>query len=262
VRVPAAWNDLVGLKTTHGLLPLDGVVPLCPRFDTIGPIVRSVEDAALLLAAIGGQPAPDLAEPPSSLSLFVLEDPEIGPNRDATQAAFEAALGRIAAAGARLGRGALPGAGASLPLAPCVFTAEAYGVWRQAIEASPDRMFAAVRDRFRLGAAFSAADYVDAWRQLDAHRAAYAAATAGYDAVLMPTTANLPPDVARLLAEPEHFAEENLLTLRNTRIANLLGLCALTLPTGTPHCGMMVMAAPGSEARLLRIGAALERALG
>ncbi|MBT6097877.1 MAG: amidase, partial [Marinovum sp.] len=48
VRIPAAWNDLVGLKTTAGSLPLDGVVPLCESFDTIGPLSKTVEDAALL----------------------------------------------------------------------------------------------------------------------------------------------------------------------------------------------------------------------
>ena len=52
VRVPAAWNNLVGLKTTHGLVSLKGIVPLCPSFDTIGPIVKSVEDAANVLSAI------------------------------------------------------------------------------------------------------------------------------------------------------------------------------------------------------------------
>ena len=77
----------------------------------------------------------------------------------------------------------------------------------------------------------------------------------------MPTVANLPPNVARLLADPEFFAAENLLALRNTRVANLMGLCALTLPTGAPSCGLMAMAGPGQEARLLRVGAALERSL-
>ena len=124
-----------------------------------------------------------------------------------------------------------------------------------------DALFALVRERFRAGGAFSAADFVDAWRRLDAHRAAWAEATAGYDAVLMPTAANLPPNVERLLAEPEFFVAENLLTLRNTRVGNLMGLCALTLPTGVPSCGLMAMAPAGAEARLLRIGAALERAL-
>ena len=89
----------------------------------------------------------------------------------------------------------------------------------------------------------------------------FSALAAGYDAVLLPTTANLPPKLERLLAEPDHYAAENLLALRNTNLANLLGLCALTLPAGVPSCGVMAMAQAGHDARLLRIGAALERAL-
>ncbi|MCE8458938.1 amidase, partial [Rhodovulum sulfidophilum] len=58
VRIPAVWNDLVGLKTTAGRISLKGVVPLCPKFDTVGPLTRNVEDAGLLLAALeGGRPA-------------------------------------------------------------------------------------------------------------------------------------------------------------------------------------------------------------
>ena len=60
VRIPSAWNDLVGLKTTSGRLSLDGVVPLAAKFDTVGPLCRTVEDAALTLSALEGRPAPDL----------------------------------------------------------------------------------------------------------------------------------------------------------------------------------------------------------
>ena len=61
VRLPAAWNDLVGLKTTSGRLSLAGVVPLAAKFDTIGPLTRTVEDAALVLAALEGRKPLDLA---------------------------------------------------------------------------------------------------------------------------------------------------------------------------------------------------------
>ncbi|MEL7027437.1 MAG: amidase family protein, partial [Pseudomonadota bacterium] len=54
VRIPAAWNDLVGLKTTHGFLSTKGVLPLCARFDTVGPLARSVEDASLAYTALVG----------------------------------------------------------------------------------------------------------------------------------------------------------------------------------------------------------------
>src|SRR6056297_2747976 len=60
VRIPAAWNDLVGLKTSFGRLPNEGVLPLCEKFDTVGPLARSVEDCALVLAALEGRRAADL----------------------------------------------------------------------------------------------------------------------------------------------------------------------------------------------------------
>jgi aspartyl-tRNA(Asn)/glutamyl-tRNA(Gln) amidotransferase subunit A len=83
----------------------------------------------------------------------------------------------------------------------------------------------------------------------------------GFDAVIMPTSPILPPNAKRLEEDGEYFVQENLMTLRNTRVGNLMGECSLTLPTGVPSCGIMLNAAPMSEARLLRIGAAAERAL-
>ncbi|MER2508404.1 MAG: amidase [Amaricoccus sp.] len=262
VRVPSAWNDLVGLKTTHGLLSLAGVVPLCPRFDTVGPLCRSVEDAALLLALLGG-PSTDLAGAVlSGARLLVLDDPALEPTRPEPRAAFEDAVSRLAAAGARVTRSAAPMIGEALALAPLLFAPEAYGIWGETIEARPDLMFVPVRERFRAGATVPAPDFVRGWRALDALRASYHAATAAYDAVLVPTAPNLPPNVDRLLSDAEYFATENLLTLRNTRIGNLLGGCSLTLPTGEPSCGVSLMAPPGAESRLLRLGAAAEGALG
>jgi aspartyl-tRNA(Asn)/glutamyl-tRNA(Gln) amidotransferase subunit A len=79
--------------------------------------------------------------------------------------------------------------------------------------------------------------------------------------VLMPTSPILPPDAARLMADPAYFAAENLLALRNTRVGNLLGACALTLPTGTPACGISVMAAPGRDIALSMLGISIEAAL-
>lgn len=262
VRVPAAWNDLAGLKTSFGRVPAEGVVPLCPRFDTIGPITRTVEDAGLLLSVLAGMPAPDLAAADArGLRFLVLDTSGHGETRAQPAAAFAGAVEALQEAGAVIETAAVPATDAALRLAPLVFAPEAYGVWGTTIEARPEAMFAPIRERFRSGAAVSAADYVDAWRQLDGHRAAYAAATAAYDAVLLPTVPILPPDVEALLADPALFAAENVLTLRNTRIGNMLGLAALTVPAGHPSCGLMAMAGPGDDRRLLRIGAAIEAAL-
>ena len=68
----------------------------------------------------------------------------------------------------------------------------------------------------------------------------------------------MPPNTERLLADEAYYTTENLLTLRNTRIANMLGLCALTLPTNTPSAGISLMVGPMEEDRLLRLGVAAE----
>ncbi|MFV0360321.1 amidase [Tropicimonas sp.] len=262
VRVPSAWNDLVGLKTTSGRLSLRGVVPLCPRFDTVGPLCRSVEDAALMLAILeGGRPVDLTGASLAGMRFLSLSEETIGAARDVPRAAFGGALERLAAAGARIETATIPAVPDALALAPVIFATEAYGTWRDEIEARPERMYPPVLERFRGGRNFSGPDYVAAWQKLDTLRSEYLARTAGYDAVLLPTCPNLPPDAARLGADPAYFAEENLLTLRNTRIGNMMGLCALTLPTGVPSAGLMLMAPPMAEERLLRVGAAAEAAL-
>lgn len=262
VRVPSVWNDLVGLKTTAGRVSLAGAVPLAARFDTIGPLARTVEDAALAFALLDGTPAPDLRGATLTGARFlVLETVALDDLDAAASRGFDRAIAALARAGARIERGALPGVAEAMDLAGILFTAETWATWGAAIDADPDLMFAPVRERFRAGQVHKAADYVAAWQRLDALRADYAAATAGYDAVLVPTAPTLPPRIDALLADHGYFAAINLKTLRNTRIGNLMGLAVLTLPTGEPMTGVSLMVRRGDEARLLRLGAAAEAAL-
>lgn len=262
VRIPAAWNDLVGLKTTHGRLTLEGVVPLALKFDTIGPLCRSVEDAALLTAALEGSKAPDLRGATLKGRRFaILKTVMMDGLRDEPKAAFALAVKRLEAAGAVIETIEVPAVQQALDVSGSLMTSEAYGLWRDVIEAAPEKMYAEILRRFRLGAEHSGPDYVSAWAKLDAARTEYDQAVAGYDAILAPTAPVLPPNLARLIAEPEYYVTENLLALRNTRIGNLLGLCALTLPTGTPSCGLMLMGPPDFDNAILRLGAAAEAAL-
>jgi len=262
VRIPAAWNDLVGLKTSHGRLSTRGVVPLVESFDTVGPLTRTVGDAALLFAALEGRRPADLAG--ASLRgtrLMVLQTVALEECRDLPLSAFRHAVGRLADAGAEIVDGAVPELAEAMAMAGILFTTEAYAIWRDTIEAAPDRMYPPIRERFRLGAGHSGADFIAAWRRLREIRAIWADRVAGYDAVLAPTAAILPPDAARLQTDADYLAQENLLALRNTRIGNLMGLPALTLPTGTPSTGIMFMGASMAEERLLRLGSAAEAAL-
>lgn len=262
VRVPSAWNDLVGLKTTAGRLPLGGVVPLAARFDTVGPLARTVEDCALMLAALeGGRPADLRGAHLKGARLAVLETEVLDDLRDAPGAAFRSASERLQAAGAAVDRVAAPEVAEAMPMSGILYTAEAYGTWADVIEASPEKMFAPILQRFRQGREYSAADYVAAWHRLEALRGGWRIRFAGYDAVIMPTVPNLPPDAARLMEDDTYYVTENLMTLRNTRVANLMGLPAISLPTGVPSCGIMLCGAAFGEERLLRLAAAAEAAL-
>ena len=262
VRIPAAWNDLVGLKTSVGSLPMRGAVPLCERFDTIGPLAHSVEDCAHLYAAMSGALVTDLdGAALAGKRLAVLETVALDDIRDRPAKGFEDAVARLGRAGAQVTRITAPEVAEALGLAATLFTAEAYGIWRDTIEAAPEKMFSRILERFRTGANVSAADYVAGWRRLEALRVIWRARTAGFDAVILSTSPILPPDANRLLTDDAYYVTENLLSLRNTRIGNLMGVSALTLPTSQPSCGISFMAGPGEEARLLRLGAAAERAL-
>jgi aspartyl-tRNA(Asn)/glutamyl-tRNA(Gln) amidotransferase subunit A len=262
VRVPAAWNDLVGLKTSHGLLPMAGAVPLCEKFDTIGPIAHSVEDCAEILGVLQGCRAVDLTGARlAGARLGVLQTTALDDLRDAPARGFDDAMARLTRAGASLHPVEAPEVAEAMALAAMLFTAEAYGIWETTIEAAPEKMFPPILERFRSGARVAAKDYVAGWRRLTALRKIWAERVAGFDAVILPTSPILPPDANRLLTDHDYFVCENLAALRNTRIANLMDACALTLPTSQPSCGVMLMGATKGEGALLRLGAAAEMAL-
>lgn len=262
IRLPAAWNGLVGFKPTHGAISGEGVVPLCLRFDTAGPIARTVEDCALLFSALTRGPEIDLSETPNrKLRLLVLEGIPFDGAREAPVAAFEDAVKRLEKAGAHISRATVPAVAEVFKLAGTVFAPEAYGIWREQIEASPELMYPLILERFRGGRDTLATDYVQAWIRLEQLRRDWAVAVAGYDAVIVPTAPLLPPDAEKLLADEDFFVSENLLALRNTRIGNFMGLPAITLPTGQPACGIMLMGRAGGDRALLVTASEAEAAL-
>jgi aspartyl-tRNA(Asn)/glutamyl-tRNA(Gln) amidotransferase subunit A len=261
VRVPAAWNDLVGLKTGWGSLPMAGVVPLAPSFDTIGPLTRTVEDAALIWAALAGRHPPDLTGARLlGTRLLVLADLDTDAVADTPRRGFDRALGALAAAGARIERASLPEIADVMALSGILYATEAYGTWRTPMEAQPELVFPMILQRFRGGRDRDGADYAAARAEMARLRDRFAAAVAGFDALLAPTVPVLPP-FAEDLADEEYYIRINLQALSHTRIGNLMAQTALTLPTGVAMTGIMLMAPHGAEARLLRLGAAAEAAL-
>ncbi|MEP2530269.1 amidase family protein [Shimia sp.] len=262
VRIPSAWNDLVGLKTTSGRISNTGVVPLCRSFDTVGPLCRTVEDAALMLAILEGGRAPDLRNADLKGARFaVLETVALDEMREAPMAGFENAVSKIRLAGAEIRVIKAPEVARAMELTGVLYTSEAYGEWREEIEEAPHLMFDQILERFRAGLSFAGPDYVAGWNRLNEFRQRWSARVAGFDAVLMPTSPILPPNAERLMTDQDYYVNENLLALRNTRIGNLMGSCGVSLPTGIPSCGLMMLGLPMQEERLLRLAAAAEVAL-
>jgi aspartyl-tRNA(Asn)/glutamyl-tRNA(Gln) amidotransferase subunit A len=266
VRIPAGWNGLAGLKTTAGAISCEGVVPLSTTLDTVGPLCRTVEDCGLLYAAMAGlaQAVPT----PATLSgtRFLIPETTVLDDCDAeVAAAFEAALGALAASGATLTRAPVPEFAEAFDVAArlsAIVTTEGWRIWGETIEANPGVMYPLIEQRFRAGSGGSVEGDHAALAEF-ARLSQAVQGRIGTDGImLMPTAPCLPPLVAKLLADDQYFAKRNLLALRNTRLGNLLTLSALTVPTAAPMVGLMLVAGPGQEDRLLALGQAMEGVVG
>ena len=138
---------------------------------------------------------------------------------------------------------------------------EAYAEWRDEIEASPELMYEKILQRFLGGRDVLASDYLKAKSDLEVFKRMYVNKVSEFDAVILPTCPILPPNLERLKSDNGYYVSQNLMALRNTRIANLLGICALTIPTNHPSCGVSIMALPNMEEKLLKLGRAAELAI-
>jgi len=266
VRIPAAWNGLAGLKTTAGAIPTAGVVPLSTTLDTVGPLCRTVEDCGLLHAVLAGLPPEVPAPADLNGARFLIPGTVVLEGCDAqVTTAFEAALDTLAEAGATLSRAPVPEFAEAFDIAARlspIVTTEGWRLWGETIEANPGVMFGLIEQRFRAGRGGSVATDREALAEFARLSLALQARMAEHGPMLMPTAPCLPPPVAELLADEEHFTRRNLLALRNTRLGNLLTLSALTVPTASPMTGLMLVAGPGREACLLALGQAIERLVG
>ena len=262
VRIPSAWNDLVGFKTTHGLISSKGVVPLCAGFDTAGPLCTSVADAWVITAIMAGY-APEMPEekPINQCHFLVNETITLDELGDDQRIGFEIAVEALESAGAKVSKAPIPECNDILPLGPILFPYEAWQQWGAEIEANPGVMFEPVENRFRSGIDVTRDQYEQAWRQMMEIRSRYNARTKDYDAVLAPTVAIAPPDIRELMADYDLFSATNMMALRNTRFFNMFGNCALSLPTSRPASGLMVAAQGGQDKHLASIGLAIEKTL-
>ena len=283
IRIPAALCGIVGLKPTFGRVSCHGVVPLCPSFDHVGPLARTVADAALLLGATSGRdprdaatvrvPVPDyrraLRKP---LRRFRLGRPReyFWEKLDAeVRGVVEAAARSFEESGAEIEEVALPHVAESVEPSAQIALAEARH-FHETAGYFPTRAAdysEEVRKRLEKGAGVRAVDYLKALEARKVVQADFAAAFARVDAIFAPTVPVAAPCIGeeRVNIGSEEESVRSAL-LRLNRPANLTGLPAISIPCGFTRAGLPVglqlIGRAFDEATLLRVAYAYEQAAG
>jgi len=275
IRIPAALCGLTGLKPTYGLVSLHGAVPLSTTLDSLGPLAHTVDDAALVTAAMAGADVNDpatLAAPRFDAHAVLARTPDLRGMRIAVLAAeqfpwavdaevmsaHERVLEVLRGEGAILETVALPLDFADLMVRNGrIIAAEAYALHRAYIEDEALDIDPWVRKRVISGKSIGAADYIDELSYRRHASARFAQWMRGRAALLTPTSP--------ITAVPIDAVDESTTPLAAfTRPVNYLGACALSLPCGLSSEGLpvasQIIGAPFEEATIVDIGRAFQRA--
>jgi aspartyl-tRNA(Asn)/glutamyl-tRNA(Gln) amidotransferase subunit A len=281
IRIPAAHCGIVGLKPTYGRVSRAGALALSWSLDHVGPLTRSVGDAALVLAAIAG-PDPDdpttIGLPPlgvagdadvRGLRVGVLAAAPFAPLVAEQAAALEAAGRLLAELGVELEHVSIPGLEHVNTTEFAIVAAEAASYHEATLARTPELIGDDVRGLLETGLLLPASVYLRAQRTRRALQDAFARCFAEHrlDAVLAPTVPGLAQGVDELEYTFPDGTREGVIDalVRTTAPHNLTGLptVALPIPDGSPLPGSVQLAArPYDEPTALRLALALERAAG
>lgn len=265
IRIPAAFAGIAGFKPTQARVPREGALPLSYTLDTLGPLAASVEDCARADAVLAGeawQPLP--ARQVAGLRIGVPRGWLLSESEPAVLAAFEQALQRLSAAGARLADLRLDPwlqAPALLQQNGTLSAAEAAHIHHALLESAPGQLDPRVLARIRPGQSIPAPHYVGVLQARAQLQRDFDAQVQDVELLALPTVPILPPRIADLQHDDAAFMAANGLVLRNPSVFNFLDLPALSLPmgqaTGLPF-GMMLVARRGHDRALLALAAAIE----
>jgi aspartyl-tRNA(Asn)/glutamyl-tRNA(Gln) amidotransferase subunit A len=265
-RIPAAFCGIVGYKPTARRIPISGVLPLAPSLDSIGPLAPSVACCAEIDAILAGDtPAAPVPARLDGLRLATPENMVLDGMDEIVGAAFDRALSRLSAAGARIERtrfaefDELPAVNARGGFA----AAEAYAWHRPLLATRGSGYDPRIRVRIARGEHISAADYLDLVGARRRLISSFDRATAPYDCVLMPSVPIVAPRIADLNDE-RAYNSINMLILRNTALGNFFDRCSISVPChreGEAPAGLMLTGETMGDARLFAIAAAVEAAL-
>jgi len=280
VRVPAALCGIVGLKTTIGRISRAGVYPLSPTLDSVGPITRTVEDAALAFQAMQGHDGRDastrgvtpldtlrgLRDGVHGLRIAFCEttffddvDADVGlAVRDAAHV--------FRALGSPVGAMAIPEVAAAWaePKRPLLIPAEACAVNGTLLDHHLAALDPVIGPRMLTGRSLSAPDYFALLARLTDLQRDICWTLRDVDAFIVPTTMSPARPIAEFDADLDRYLAYNWRVHRNTGLGNLLNLCAVSVPCGFSAdglpIGLQIYAKPFQEDVALRVAYAYEQA--
>jgi aspartyl-tRNA(Asn)/glutamyl-tRNA(Gln) amidotransferase subunit A len=254
VRIPAALCGVAGLRPTSGTVPLDGVFPLSPSLDTVGPLAATVEDVALGRRALTGSPDEPPPSPATRPRIGLVDTTGLGGVDPAIATALhELKEGVRPLASVREAPVPFPDAAELARVYATVQSFEAARIHADRIARAPELFDPEVLARLQAAAEVTEAEYARAARRLADVRAGAAARLDGLDALLLPTVPILPP---RLGAREGDFGggwtSVRAALLAFTSPWSVLGLPALTLPGGGQLVGR-----PDADEALLAVAVAM-----
>lgn len=265
-RIPAAFNAITGYKPSAHRVPREGVTPLSTTLDSVGPLGASVRCCAAVDAILACDWSGVVAERPlKGLRLGALQSLVMADLDADVATAYGAALSRLSSAGASVEDIAIP-ALEDMPQINAgggIAAAEAWAWHRERLESLGERYDPRVSARIRLGAKLSAADYIDILNERARLIAAAHEVSHAYDAMIMPTSALVPPRLSAIEQDAD-YVRLNILSLRNTMVANFLDRCAISLPASEPGAapaGIMLVGEHGGDQALFSVASAVEAAL-
>ena len=266
IREPAALCGVVGLKPTYGRVSVRGVIPLSPSLDHVGPIARTVADAAIMLHAIvdggkgdGSDGVKFSAQGMKPLRIAVPRKFFYEGLDSEVESAVEEALSVLQTLGHENREIDLP-----VPQDRTLQSGEAYAYHAKFVRESPHLYQPETLRRIRSGEDISSADILRCREELQHTRRDIAKIFEEIDVLVTPTTPIPAPSIAELRKDPDSLRPMEILLLRNTRPANVWGLPAISLPCGFTNAGLpiglQIIGAHWAEATVLQLAYEYEQA--
>jgi len=267
IRIPAAACGVVGLKPSLGEVPTGGVVPLSATFDHVGPITRSVADAATLWAVLAGREIRPIETPaPRDITLGALGDYFTAMLESEVRSTFERAIERLRSSGIGVVQRTVSETDAIIDTYVNISLAEAAHWHAETLDSRPQDYQQPVRERLERGRTVSAVSYLRARDVREVLTRAVDSALDGCSALVLPTLPIVAPTLGAAQVTMDSGPSSTLLVraamLRLTQLFNVTGHPAISIPIPTNGLpvGLQLVGRRDKTEELLAVARACERA--